>query len=167
MLTLTPTKKITKEDFKKAKEDVEMILTQFKDFVQEMRPQLNVAEVATGETWFGQAALEKGLCDEIKTVDDILLHYVNDLKYNVYSVTYSPPPELPQGLSGLLPGASSSRSRSKSIGQRVLRWVVSSVAEEVGILLQQEATSSSSPEKRYMASDPYKTADQVQIKDPW
>ena len=94
---------MTKEDFKKAKDDVEMILTQFRDFVQSNRPQLNVADVATGETWFGEAALAKGLCDEIKTVDDILLHYVNDLKYNVYQLTYKPPPDLPQGLSGLLP----------------------------------------------------------------
>eukprot|EP00980_Cylindrotheca_fusiformis_P025579 scaffold14121_cov120-Cylindrotheca_fusiformis.AAC.1 len=45
--TLTPTKKVTKEDVKKAEEDVNMILTQFSGFVQKNRPNLDVASVAT------------------------------------------------------------------------------------------------------------------------
>ena len=149
---------MTKEDFKKAKDDVEMILTQFRDFVQSNRPQLNVADVATGETWFGEAALAKGLCDEIKTVDDILLHYVNDLKYNVYQLTYKPPPDLPQGLSGLLPTSS---LEDNSMGQRLIQWLVSSIAKQVSLYMKQEIDTSL--EKRYMARD--NTADEVKIKD--
>jgi serine protease SohB len=60
--TLTPTKKVTKEDFQKTKEDVEDILVLFRDFVAENRPQLDIDTVATGETWFGTAALERKLC---------------------------------------------------------------------------------------------------------
>ena len=81
--TLTPTKKVTKEDFNKAKEDVEMILKQFSAFVAKNRPDLDIKSVATGETWFGEAALERGLCDEIRPVDDVLLRYVDE-GYQVY-----------------------------------------------------------------------------------
>lgn len=46
--TITPTKKVTKEDFDKTKEDVEGILTLFKQFVHQNRPSLDIDEVATG-----------------------------------------------------------------------------------------------------------------------
>ncbi len=75
--TITPTKKVSKLDLEKSKEDVEGILVQFSDFVGKNRPSLVMDEVATGETWFGNAAFEKGLCDEIKTVDNVLLNYVD------------------------------------------------------------------------------------------
>jgi hypothetical protein len=44
----------------------------------------------TGETWFGPDAREKDLCDETKTVDDILLDYA-DRGYKVYEVKYETP----------------------------------------------------------------------------
>ncbi len=37
------------------------------EFVQRMRPALDIEQVATGEHWYGQQALEKGLVDEINT----------------------------------------------------------------------------------------------------
>ena len=43
--TLTPTKKPTKEDFDKSKEDVEQILVLFKDFVAKNRPSLDIDKV--------------------------------------------------------------------------------------------------------------------------
>merc|ERR1712224_742977 len=98
--TLTPTKKITKEDIAKSEEDIAEIFELFKGWVEQNRPQLNIEEVATGETWFGPAALEKGLCDEIKTVDDVILEHIDD-NYNVYKVKYEPPPEIPGPLSAL------------------------------------------------------------------
>merc|ERR1711937_214980 len=96
--TLTPTKKITKEDLAKSEEDIAEIFELFKGWVEQNRPQLDIDEVATGETWFGPAALEKGLCDEIKTVDDVILEHIDD-NYNVYKVKYEPPPEIAGTLS--------------------------------------------------------------------
>ena len=45
----------------------------FKDFVQRMRPTLDIEQVATGEHWFGQQALANGLVDEINTSDEVIL----------------------------------------------------------------------------------------------
>merc|ERR1712238_283006 len=99
--TLTPTKKITKEDVAKSEEEIGEIFELFKGWVAQNRPQLNIDEVATGETWFGPAALEKGLCDEIKTVDDVLLDFISE-GCNVYQVKYDPPKEIPSTLAQLL-----------------------------------------------------------------
>ena len=57
--TLTPTKKVTKEDLAKSKKDIEDVLILFKDFVAENRPALDIENVATGETWFGKDALSR------------------------------------------------------------------------------------------------------------
>lgn len=46
----------------KSKEDIEEVYVLFRDFVAKNRPQLNIDEVATGETWFGSDALERKLC---------------------------------------------------------------------------------------------------------
>lgn len=50
----------------------------FKAFVSEHRPQVNVAEVATGEVWYGQRALERNLVDDIQTSDEYLMAQRND-----------------------------------------------------------------------------------------
>merc|ERR1712238_621138 len=50
--TITPFKKVTKEDLGKAKDDIAQILRLFKGYVAANRPSLNIDEVATGETWF-------------------------------------------------------------------------------------------------------------------
>jgi ClpP class serine protease len=146
---------VSKLDLEKSKEDVEGILVQFSDFVGKNRPSLVMDEVATGETWFGNAALEKGLCDEIKTVDDVLLNYV-DLGYNVYEIDYSPPQAVPSGLAGLLPFSES--SDDNSIGRRAIRWLVGTVASEVRSVI-----GSDSADKKYLVQDD--TADRVQMRD--
>ena len=64
---------MAEEDLSKSKEDIEQVLVLFKEFVGQQRPQVNIDEVATGETWFGPDALKRGLVDELKTVDDVLL----------------------------------------------------------------------------------------------
>jgi ClpP class serine protease len=134
-----------------------MILEQFSNFVKLNRPTLDIDSVATGETWFGQAALEKGLCDEIKPVDDVLLSYV-DLGYNVYEVEYSPPLAVPQGLAGLLATRESGSTKS-SIGRKAIRWLVESIAAEV----RSVQFDVNSPDKKYMARDD--TSDRVQMRD--
>jgi ClpP class serine protease len=154
--SLTPTKKVTQKDLDKAKDDVEGILVQFASFVKQNRPNLDVDSVATGETWFGQAAVEKGLCDEIKPVDDVLLNYV-DLGYNVYEVEYSPPPQVPEGLAGLLPLGQATSSEN-NVGRKIIRWVVETVAAEVRSVI-----GASDSAEKYMAKDD--TADRVQARD--
>lgn len=140
---------MTREDFEKSKQDVEEILVLFRDFVAQNRPQLDIENVATGETWFGKAALDKKLCDEIKTVDDVLMEYV-DSGSNVYEVKYEPPIENPFGRL-VLGGAQAQSPSSDSWLRRGVRWVVSTIASEVKAELN-EATKSS-VEQRYMASD--------------
>ena len=159
--TLTPTKKITQEDLAKSEEDIAEIFNLFKGWVEQNRPQLDIEEVATGETWFGPAALEKGLCDDIKTVDDVLLEYV-DNNYNVYEVKYDPPPEVPSTLSALF--ASDDEiprlgRRNDSIGRQAIRWLVRSFAEEVKAV----TTDYKSSDQKYMAKD--ETKDRVFASD--
>jgi ClpP class serine protease len=154
--TLTPTKKINKADVEKSKEDLEQVLGQFSGFVKEMRPSLDIDSVATGETWFGKAALDKGLCDDIKTVDDVLLNYV-DLGYDVLEIKYSPPVEVPQGLAQLLPFGA--EAGSSSLPRRAVRWMVDAVADEVKAAIDEKT----SVQQRYMAKDD--TSDRVQMKD--
>merc|ERR1719421_822635 len=62
---LTPFKKPTKEDENKLKEDLGLVWTEFKSFVKEQRPVLDIEKYGTGETWFGRDALKRNLCDEI------------------------------------------------------------------------------------------------------
>ncbi len=45
----------------------------FKQFVQRQRPALDIDAVATGEHWYGEQALEKGLVDAVSTSDDLLI----------------------------------------------------------------------------------------------
>lgn len=71
----------------KFKEELEDVHQMFKGFVQEHRPQLDIAKVATGEYWYGSKAKELGLVDTIQTSDDFLLQ-ANE-KQKIYSVKYS------------------------------------------------------------------------------
>lgn len=64
---------ITPKGEEKFKQQLEETHALFKSFVQKYRPHLNLSEVATGEYWYGDQALGKGLIDEIKTSDDYLL----------------------------------------------------------------------------------------------
>jgi serine protease SohB len=87
---LSPTKEVTEKDLQKAKEEIEDVWKLFKDFVAEQRPSLNLDRVATGEVWFGNRAVEVGLCDTIQASDDVLTHFV-DRGYDVYEVKYKEP----------------------------------------------------------------------------
>ena len=95
--TLTPTKKIDPKDVEKSKADIEDVLTLFKSFVGQQRPQLDIDNVATGETWFGADALEKQLVDELCTTDDVLLELLGG-GAEIFSVKYRPPQSGPAAL---------------------------------------------------------------------
>ena len=145
--TLTPTKKVTKEDFAKTKSDIEGILVLFKGFVAENRPQLDIDEVATGETWFGTDALDRKLCDEIKTADEVIADFV-DSGYDAYEIKYTPPPT--QRIASLLTASSEDTEVNTFVG-RALRWLGAVVAREVEAQL--ESMRSPSVESQYKVYD--------------
>lgn len=147
--TITPTKKVTQEDMRKSKEDIEEVLKLFKTFVKENRPSLDIEKVATGETWFGTDALELNLCDEIKTVDEVISEYI-DADYNVYDVKYDPPPEKPEFMSLIPVGV----DESGGIISRAARWLARTVAAEFKAELNNvDYSSSQRPDRKYMMKD--------------
>jgi ClpP class serine protease len=172
--TVTPTKKITKEDIKKSEADIAEIFNLFKGFVKRQFPQLDIDNVATGETWFGEDALARGLCDELGTAADVLLDFI-DNGYDVYEVVYKPPSVGGVGLLAGLPGgrsATSTTSDDESIGgllgwrsslRSVVRGIVSDVKDQIVMELSSSMNDMNSIERRYMAQD--NTAETIQMKD--
>lgn len=84
--TLTLFGENTEKGREKFQEDLENIHRLFKSFVGQYRPQLNVAEVATGEIWFGTEALGKALADEIGTSDQYISRMIHEA--DVFEVHY-------------------------------------------------------------------------------
>ena len=80
-----------KEKFVEELEDTHEL---FKSFVSDHRPAVNVAEVATGEVWYGQRALEKNLIDDIQTSDEYLLSKREDS--DIFLVTFEEKKSLQQ-----------------------------------------------------------------------
>lgn len=97
--TLTLFGENTDHGRKKFVEELEDTHTLFKQFVSEYRPQLDLAEVATGEVWFGRRALDKGLIDGVSTSDDYLFKACEDA--DVYQVNYEMKKGLQERLSDL------------------------------------------------------------------
>merc|ERR1712187_15002 len=60
----------TEDGVAKFKQDVDDLHTAFKDHVKSARPSLDIEEIATGEVWFGTAALQRGLVDKLGTSDE-------------------------------------------------------------------------------------------------
>jgi len=71
--TLTMFGENTDEGRNKFIEDIERIHAQFKQYVNERRPQLDIEAVATGEIWSGQDVLDKNLADQLSTSDAYLM----------------------------------------------------------------------------------------------
>lgn len=71
--TLTLFGENTQQAREKFQEEVNETQELFKEFVSENRPILDINQVATGEHWYGQKALELKLVDGIMTSDDYLL----------------------------------------------------------------------------------------------
>ncbi len=68
----------TDEDRAKLQQDLEDTHVLFKQFVSEHRPQLSIDGVATGEVWYGQQALDRGLVDELLTSDSYVQTALTD-----------------------------------------------------------------------------------------
>ena len=58
----------------------------FKSFVSRHRPQVNIAEVATGEIWYGSRAIECNLVDDLQTSDEYLMSLRDNA--DMYAVSY-------------------------------------------------------------------------------
>ena len=71
--TVTMLGENTEKGKQKFQQELEETHQLFKQFVSQNRPHLDVEQVATGEHWFGQQALNLNLVDEIMTSDDLLL----------------------------------------------------------------------------------------------
>jgi len=62
----------------KFKQELQETHDLFKHFVSEHRPVVNIAEVATGEHWYGLQAIKLNLIDSISTSDDYLLSQLDN-----------------------------------------------------------------------------------------
>lgn len=66
----------------------------FKNHIKELRPQIDIEAVATGETWYGSRAVEKGLVDKILSADDFLLSNLDNFQILELSQKEEEPPLL-------------------------------------------------------------------------
>jgi serine protease SohB len=109
--TLTVFGKNTEEGRRKFQEELDDTHELFKEFVQQRRPQLDMARVATGEHWYGQRALDLKLVDELKTSDEYVAERA--LSAKVFAVQYVPKHRLLARL-GL--------SAEAALDRTLLRW---------------------------------------------
>ncbi|CAQ89201.1 protease SohB [Escherichia fergusonii] len=109
--TLTLLGENTEEGREKFREELNETHLLFKDFVKRMRPSLDIDQVATGEHWYGQQALEKGLVDEINTSDDVILGLMDGRE--VVNVRYMQRKKLLDRFTG---------SAAESADRLLLRW---------------------------------------------
>jgi serine protease SohB len=109
--TLTLLGENTEEGRQKFREDLNETHLLFKDFVHQMRPQLDIDQVATGEHWYGQQAQNKGLVDEIGTSDDLLLGLMDG--HEVLNVRYLQRKKLMDRFTG---------SAAESADRLLMRW---------------------------------------------
>lgn len=84
--TLTLFGENTEKGREKFTEELEDTHELFKEFVSANRPELDIAQVATGEVWYGQRAIDVGLVDEIKTSDSYLQEHLAD--WDIYEVKF-------------------------------------------------------------------------------
>ena len=72
--TLTVFGENTEEGRQKFLDDMEDLHALFQEFLADKRPGLDLEQVATGESWYGQRALDLNLVDEIQTSDEYLMN---------------------------------------------------------------------------------------------
>lgn len=72
-----------REKFRETLEDAHAL---FKEFIRQNRPQVDLAQVATGDHWFGTRALALKLVDALQTSDDYLLERSKDC--DLYELRY-------------------------------------------------------------------------------
>lgn len=76
----------TEKDREKMKSELEAIHLQFKNFITEHRPMVDIAQVATGEYWLAHYALQYKLIDSLMTSDDYLFSASQNA--DIYHIRY-------------------------------------------------------------------------------
>ncbi len=109
--TLTLLGENTEEGRQKFRESLNETHDLFKGFVHQMRPQLDIDQVATGEHWYGTQALEKGLVDAVGTSDELLLGLFE--KHEVIGLRYQQRKKLMDRFTG---------SATESVDKLLMRW---------------------------------------------
>jgi len=109
--TLTLFGENTDQGREKFREDLNETHLLFKQFVQEMRPTLDIDAVATGEHWYGLQAKEKGLVDEVSTSDDLLIRLMK--QHEVIGVRFAQRKKMMDRFTG---------SAANSLDRLLLRW---------------------------------------------
>lgn len=94
--TLTVLGENTEEGREKFREDLESTHDKFKHYVAARRPQLDIDAIATGEIWYGEEAVDKGLADDIGTSEAYLIEAME--KGRVMTVGLEPERTLPSRL---------------------------------------------------------------------
>jgi serine protease SohB len=84
--TLTIFGENTDKGREKFREEIEDTHALFKSYVKERRDVLDIDQVATGEVWYGERAIDVKLVDAIQTSDDFIqqrldTHGVFELRY--------------------------------------------------------------------------------------
>lgn len=88
---------ITPKGRAKFQEQLEDTHELFKNWVKEYRPQLDLAQVATGEYWYGKRAQELNLIDDIQTSDEYI-HSLLPAK-RVFKIKFNPRKKLAEKIS--------------------------------------------------------------------
>ncbi|MGI9251859.1 MAG: protease SohB [Pseudohongiellaceae bacterium] len=76
--TLSLFGEITSKGRDKVQQEVDEVHNIFKDWVSQHRPDVDIDNLATGETWLGVQAKDRSLVDEIRTSDECLLDACKD-----------------------------------------------------------------------------------------
>ncbi|TCK01800.1 inner membrane peptidase [Volucribacter psittacicida] len=84
--TLTVLGENTEKGKQKFQQELQETHDLFKQFVAQQRRHLAIDQVATGEHWFGQQAIELQLVDEIATSDDLILAAIKEK--SVLAISY-------------------------------------------------------------------------------
>lgn len=92
----------TEQGREKLREELEDIHALFQEYVGEWRPALDLDAVATGESWYGQRALDRALVDELVTSDEYLARACEDA--DVYEVSWLEPKRPIERLMGQFAG---------------------------------------------------------------
>ncbi|MDH3217922.1 MAG: protease SohB [Gammaproteobacteria bacterium] len=109
--TLTILGENTDKGREKFTEEIEDIHLLFKEFVAQHRPALDIGRVATGESWFGQRALDLALVDELMTSDEYITRAC--AQADVFEVRYVERKPLPERLGIAL---------QESVDGLLMRW---------------------------------------------
>jgi serine protease SohB len=109
--TLTLLGENTEKGREKLTEEIEDVHLLFKEFVTQHRPELDIDRVATGESWFGQRALDLALVDELVTSDEYISKACE--ASDVFEVKYVEKKPLPEKLGIVL---------QESVDNLLMRW---------------------------------------------